>query len=38
MNNFENNKKTMDNLYKYYDLKSLSVCKVVLIKKEEELL
>lgn len=36
--NFENNKKTMDNLYRYYDLKSLSVCKIVLIKKEEELL
>lgn len=38
MDNFECNKKTMDNLYRYYDLKSLSVCKIVLVKKEEELL
>lgn len=38
INNFENNKKVMDNLYKYYDLKSLSICKIVLVKKDEELL
>lgn len=36
MNNFESNKKTMDNLYRYYNLNSLSICKIVLIKKEEE--
>lgn len=36
MNNFENSKKTMDNLYRYYDLKSLSICKIVLVKKDEE--
>ncbi len=36
MNNFENNKMTIDNLCRYYDLKSLSISKILLIKKEEE--
>lgn len=36
MNNFENSKTTIDNLCKYYDLKSLSISKILLIKKEEE--
>lgn len=36
MSNFESNKKTMDTIYRSYDIKTLAICKVVIIKKDEE--
>ena len=34
-NHFEVDQKIIDNLYKYYNLDSLAICKVVIVKKDE---
>ena len=35
---FENSKATIDNLYRYYNLDTLAICKVVMLKKDEVLM